>query len=60
MKLVLDKSDFEIVIWNEKGNSLKSQIKNENWWEQCIKCSMLAKAGNAIYARPLAAIDAIE
>ena len=30
VKLVLDKSDFEIVIWNEKGNSLKSQIKNEN------------------------------
>ena len=30
VKLILDKSDFEIVIWNEKGNSLKSHIKNEN------------------------------
>lgn len=30
VKLVLDKSDYEIVIWNEKGKSLKSQIRNKN------------------------------
>ncbi|MFN8339356.1 MAG: hypothetical protein U0T36_10080 [Saprospiraceae bacterium] len=29
VKMVLDKSDFEIVVWNEKGKAMKSQIKNK-------------------------------
>ena len=30
VKLVLDDSNFEIVVWNENGKSLKTEIKNEN------------------------------
>ena len=29
VNLVLDRSDFDLVIWNEQGKALKSSIKNQ-------------------------------
>ena len=30
VKLILDKSDFNIVIWNEKEKALKTELSNTN------------------------------
>ncbi len=30
VNLILDKSDFEIVIWNKKGKALKTEVRNSN------------------------------